>query len=301
MSLNDAAIKGFSKEIVAGSVKAAMRGIGASSGDLWQAPIDQIKVMPGFNPRIRDAALKEHIESLAQSIEVNGFYRDKPLAVIVANEGGENVIYVVDGHNRLEGALLAKERGAPLETLPVVTKDRSITMEDLTVALVRSGEGKRLTPYELSIVVKRLSSFNRAEKEIAALLGFTENYVKDLLRIAGAPAKIRETVQSGAVSVGVAVASLKKHGSDAVTVIDQAVKAAKESGKARASAKHMPGHADRSFERKNGGAAIALLRRIAEPDVLKLLPERLAKAVSELLTPPEAGDQKKRPPKKKAD
>ena len=48
-------IETFSTELVAGNVKDAMKSAGAPSGDLWQVPPGQLRVIPGFNPRPRNA------------------------------------------------------------------------------------------------------------------------------------------------------------------------------------------------------------------------------------------------------
>ena len=143
-TFNDKAIQKFDTELTSGNVKAAMAAATAKSRDLWQVPIDHIQVVEGFNPRIHDAAYDAHIEDIAQSILDNGFYQDKPLAGYVATVEGEQIIYVTEGSSRLAAARRAISMGASLETLPVAVKDRSTSMEDLTIALVKGNNGKRL-------------------------------------------------------------------------------------------------------------------------------------------------------------
>lgn len=76
-----------------------------------------------------------------------------------------------------------------ISTYPVVPKDKSNT-EDLTIALVRSNQGKKFTPLELSIVVKRLINAGLEINIIAKRLGFTTEYINQLAAIAGAPSMI---------------------------------------------------------------------------------------------------------------
>ncbi len=230
----------FKRELVAGNVKKAMGAANAVSRDLWQVAPHEIHVIPGFNPRVNDEARAEHVRSIAQSILANGFYADKPLAGFVANEDGVPKIYLTEGHCRREGAILAIAKGAPLRTVPMVVKDRSASMEDLTVALVQSNAGKPFTPFETSVVCKRLVAFGRDEAHIAQVLGFTTTYVSKLLTLAGAPSAVRDLVQAGKVSLADAVDALRKHGENAAQVLQSAVDRASAAGKSRATATFMP-------------------------------------------------------------
>ena len=92
----------FDQELVAGNLKAAMSTAGAKSRDLWYVPVDQLKVMPGFNPRIKDDKYTQRVRKIADSIKLNGYYPDKPLAVIASDE-----IYVVEGGTRFDAVHLA--------------------------------------------------------------------------------------------------------------------------------------------------------------------------------------------------
>ena len=136
-----------------------MTAVDAKSRDLWQVPIEAIRVIPGFNVRVKNTSYDQHIEDLAESILREGFKPDKPLAGYVSQEDGVNVISVVDGHCRLEAVRIAISRGAEISRLPVVVSPPGTTMEDLTVSLVSSNSGKELTPYEISMVVRRLVRF----------------------------------------------------------------------------------------------------------------------------------------------
>lgn len=125
-SLLEAIDAPFDENFVKGSVKTAMKNAGGSSADLWNVPLDEIHVMPGFNTRVRDAALETHIRWIADSIKASGFHRDEPLGCFIVSEEAGPKIYVHAAHNRLETAKLARSEGADITHLPALEspKDR---------------------------------------------------------------------------------------------------------------------------------------------------------------------------------
>lgn len=226
-------------DLVAGNLKAAMKLVGASSAEVWNVKPQDIHIIDGFNGRVDTPEYRAHVESIAESIMANGFYRDKPLAGFVANKDGVPTIYVTDGHTRLAAALIAIARGAQLETLPVVTKPRGTTMEDLTVALITSNSGKSFTPYETGMICKRLIDFGMTEKVIAQRLSLTMAYVIDLLALVAAPKAIRDMVTNGQVSATAAIKEITTHGSKAVARLTDGLDRAKKAGKTKVTGKHL--------------------------------------------------------------
>ena len=85
----------FQIELIPGSIKAAMQG--AKSSDLWKVPRDRIKVMEGFNVRVKNDDHAEQVRFIADSMKANGYFADKPLAGFVAKEDGQ---IVIDKHGR---------------------------------------------------------------------------------------------------------------------------------------------------------------------------------------------------------
>lgn len=224
-------------DLTPGNVKEATQGM--KSSDLWQVPYDELHLLEGFNVRVHDDDYEAHIESLANSIIANGYLRDKPMSGYVANIEGISRIVITDGHSRYHAIGRAIERGAEITTIPVVTKVKGTSMEDLTVALVTSNSGRPLTPFETGIVCKRLVSYGWDEKAIASKLGVTAAYVSDLLMLQGTNKEVRDLVASGAVSATTAISTVKKHGTGAAKVLKDAVVVAKKAGKKRASVKHI--------------------------------------------------------------
>ncbi len=231
----------FDKEFVAGGTRNAMAAAGATKRDLWMPKIDSIRVIDDFNVRDHNAAYVLHIRNLANSMKVEGFYIDKPLAGYVMKEDGQDIIYITDGHCRLAAAKLAISEGAAIERLPVVICSQGTSKEDLTVALIRSNTGKQLTPFETGVVCKRLSRFGWDSYQIAERLNFVVPYVDDLLLLVGSPMNVRQMVQNEQVSASNAIAAIKAHGEKAFDVLRDALERAQSSGSTKVTAKHLGG------------------------------------------------------------
>lgn len=230
----------FATELTRGNLKAAMAAADATNPHaLWQVPYGKIRVMPGFNARIRTPEYEAHVEWVTNSILENGFYQNEPLAGFVAREGDEEVIYLTAGHTRYEASGRAIERGAPIETLPMVIKPKGTSMEDLTVALVTENSGRPLTPMESAIVVKRLLGYGLDEERIAKRLGYTTKYVGDLLVLIEAPKPVRDMIATGRISSTLALQTIAKHGAKAAEKLKEAVAKAEASGKKKATGKHV--------------------------------------------------------------
>lgn len=223
----------FELNLASGNVKAAMQSAGANKSDIWWAPRENIRVIPGFNVREMNDEYKAHIEYIGGLILANGYDRTQPLKGYIAKEGDEHILYIYDGHTRLLGTDWANERGAGIEKLPIITAPAGTTMEDLTIGLVVSQGQKALTPYEKGVVCKRLLGMGLDEKEIARRLAYTKPYVDDLLLLVSASKPVRDMVSSGDVSASTAVKTIKQHGANAGKVLTEGLATAKASGKSK--------------------------------------------------------------------
>lgn len=265
-------IANFSRELTAGTAKTAMANARARSSDLWKVPVANIRPQEGNNIRLPGPQRDAHVRWLADQIKQHGFYNTKPLTGFVAVEGGEQVIILQDGGCRFDGAKLAISEGAPIDTLPVVLLDRSSTAVDLVVNMLNSNEGKPFTVLEKALGAKRLKTYGKTDAEISSLMSITTAYVGQLLTLAGAPRKIREMLQNDEVSATNAIKMMKEHGEGAAEVLGKAVKAAKEKGKGKASAKDDEASALLARHKKHGPALFDIIGRyldtcpkIAEP------------------------------------
>lgn len=203
----------FDATVFPSPIKATMIAADAKSSDLYKVPVDQIHVLPDFNVRIKDASYDAHIRQLADSIKANGFYTHRPLAGYAAVEGDRNVIYVTDGHCRLEAAKLAISEGAPIERLPIVMAAKGTSREDLTYELLTTSTGKQLSLIEQGIAVKRLIRYGHEPKDIAARLSCGVAKIESLLLFISMPKTVLDMVNDGKVSYTNAIALYRQHGS----------------------------------------------------------------------------------------
>jgi ParB family chromosome partitioning protein len=223
----------FQHELVPGAVKAMQKETGAKSSDLWNVPLSGIHVRPGYNPRVMTPAYLEGLERLADSIEENGYYPDKPLGCVIEAEDGQNKLYIEEGHRRFAAVQIVLRRGnVKIETLPVAVLPRTMTPAERLVHMVRSNnDGVPFKPLELAIVVARLVKFGNDDSQIAKQLGITTAYVRQLKTLAGAPQSIRDLVESGDISSTLAIETLQQHKDEAPALIQEAVAEAQAEGK----------------------------------------------------------------------
>lgn len=232
----------FAPELTAAPTEAAMKSAQATTAKLYRVPIAAIKPIPGFNVRVRSPEYLAHVANLKESIRANGYDPTKPLAGYVAKDGDESVIYVTDGHSRLEAVVdLNNEAGDGdnmIAALPVLVQPKEVSLTDLTVALHTANSGRPLTPFELGVVVKRLLAEEGAKKsEIAKRLNVTPRYLDDVLLLANAPAEVKQYVAGGQVSSTMAIQLLRKDADSAAEKIEAAVEKASATGK-KATKKH---------------------------------------------------------------
>lgn len=224
----------------------ALKEVGATRARTFEVPVDEITVLPDFNPRITGTPdHAAHIAALVTSIGENGFMPNKPLMVMPTEEivEGETltVFYLIAGHSRFEAVLKFNETADDVEkikTVPVTTTDQSVA--ELLIGTVHDNNvTKPLSPTELAIVVRRLLGYDIAKAEIAKRLGMTMRYVEDLLVLDGAPAKVKEAVRAGKMSATTAVQTVRQHGAEAAAVTEKAVKEAEAAGKSKVTPKQM--------------------------------------------------------------
>ena len=278
------ALTSFNAELTQGPTRNAMKAAGASSRDLWMVDASLIVVIDGFNPRIHDDKYEQHVETIKNSMLQTGYDLSKPLTGYV---GSDNKIYLTDGHTRLTAYNRAIAEGLEATPLPVVPKDKGTSMEDLTIGLVVSNNGKPLTSYEIAIVCKRLSTtYHRTAKEIAAVLHISDKYVGQLLDLAAAPVAIREMVQNGEISASLAIEMLAKHKDGATEAIQAAVGKAGAAGKAKVTKRSTVSPEELRLKREKKlahrlFAALELL--LADKKIIEVIDEEIYKELDTIL------------------
>lgn len=212
-------------KLAAGSVEPAMKAAEAKSTKLYRVPVSAIKTIPGFNVRVQSADYIAHRDMIADSIRANGFDATKPLSGYVAKEGDKNVIYVTDGHTRLDAVstINGDDSETSIDILPVLVHPADKSLTDLMVALHTSNTGRPLSPFELGVVVKRLMKDEGADKAvIASRLAVTPRYLDDVLLLVNGPKEVRTAVLEGTVSSTLAIQELRKDPEKAVAKITAA-------------------------------------------------------------------------------
>ena len=237
--------------------------------------LDALAVLPGFNTRVKDDEYKARVANIAESIQRQGFYEDKPLSVTMLPN--DETVYVFDGEHRLEAARAASLDGADLAAgLPVAFAAEGASVKDLTVHLVHGNDGANLNPVELAAVVVRLKTLGLDKNEIAAEIGRTVRHVENLLVLASANQTTKRAVATGKIAAAEATKLIRKHGAkDGGDKIAEAVKIAEEKGARKATPKTM---ADSPAPKmKTVRIEVSLATGTAMGDVLKSMASRFAR------------------------
>ena len=193
-----------------------------SRGTLLNINPRRLKVKAGLNARDpADPDNLSHIGALTLSIVENGFLQSHPLTVF--SEGDE--VYVADGHCRLAATMRAIELGVAIETIPCVPERRGTNDVDRILNQNLQNAGKRLTPLEEGVNIKRAHSLGLSVAEIARRLGKSAGYVGELLDFQAAPQELQNHVREGALSLATAAAAIKEHGAEATEIVKEAVAA----------------------------------------------------------------------------
>ena len=271
----------FELDLTQGAVKEAAAGV--KSRDLWQVPLEDLRVMEQFNARVPNSAHHAKIREIADSIKREGFHQHKPLAVYVARENGKSIFVVYGGHRRYAAALLAKSENAPIKTVPVITAPQGTTMEDLTAALYTDNTGVPLQPYEVGIVCKRLQNFGWSTDDIANKFHIGTDYVDDLLLLVGAPKAVRDMVLNEEISANLAIKKLRQHGENAREILQQTLRNAQAAGKTKATEKFEPGALYRRTVKKSAPAMADTLASIRQDAGYTRLSEDLRGKIDQLL------------------
>lgn len=275
------ALDTFQRDFAPGSIKKAMDGV--KSRDLWQLEPQRLRFLDGFNTRVEGEELTQHIRELADSMKKHGFYLDKPISILVAQEGESEVHYVTDGHCRVRAALIAISEGAQITKVSCVTEDRSVTLEDLTVKLFRSNTGKPLSLFETGLVCKRLLRYGWDEAEIAHNMGLEVVTVNNLLMLMGSPKPIRDAVIANVIAATEAIKLLKAHGGKAVAELEKMQAKALQQGKKRVTASHAAGAKFKKAMKKHGDDLYGAAQQVKADPAFTSLSEETRSALETLL------------------
>lgn len=205
----------------------------ARRGDAIRVNIQAIKVIDGFNVRIDDDELREHVASIAGALTAN--LPIPPIEVWVNPETGD--IELVDGHCRFHAYQQYAEMTDDFDGyISAVKFDGTPGQRRMRIA--SSNKQLKLKPVELGrlyIDARDIDGLSR--QEIAAEAGMSLAHVDQMILLASAKPEVLAAVDAGQISSTEAVKLTREHGEGAVEELERRKEAAKEIGKDKVTAK----------------------------------------------------------------
>lgn len=205
----------------------------AKRGDAIRVNINAIKVIDGFNVRIDDDELREHVASIAGALTAN--LPIPPIEVWVNPESGD--IELVDGHCRFHAYQQYAEMTTDFDGyISAVKFDGTPGQRRMRIA--SSNKQLKLKPVELGrlyIDARDIDGLSR--QEIAAEAGMSLAHVDQAILLASASSEVIQAVERGEISATEATKLARDHGDDAPAELERRKEAAKEAGKDRITAK----------------------------------------------------------------
>lgn len=210
----------------------AIKDVAEGRSDLYRLDPRKIQIKEGWNSReAQDPANANHVAELAASIKEVGVKR--PLVCYME----ENVVYVTDGHCRLQAVMHLIEQGVEIKTVPVLVSDRFANEADRIFDQVVLNSGKPLTPLEQAKVFKRLVDLGWQQKDIALKAGISGGRVSQLLELLILPNILQKYIIEGKASANFVLTVYKKHNQNVdktIMELNGAVTVAQEQGRKRA-------------------------------------------------------------------
>jgi ParB family transcriptional regulator, chromosome partitioning protein len=240
---------------VKGSAKGItdLDGVTRNTTALLMVSPELIRPIKGFNPRIHEAkdagtgkSYAEELEELKNSIQTEGFFLDKPISGYPGMEDGENVVYIIDGHRRMEAVQALLDEGVEIASVPVVLSPANTDPIKLVIQNVKKNLNRRFTFFETSFQVARLLGIGKSKADIVELMGLTEVAVQDCLDfIEIVPKPIREHVKLGRISGTEALricrqSAYKNNPDKAIAKVQEMIEKAESEGRTKASRKDDP-------------------------------------------------------------
>lgn len=200
------------------------------SGDIFIRDIALIDPDPLNTRDMTSQVAIDDIERIAREMLVRGF--DAGQEILVRSKPGGRYM-VTDGHKRRLAFIRALELGASMPGIPTQSEKVGTNDEDRAIIRLRA-PGRRLSPTEAVIDIKRLIGWNWSPQEIADRLGEKLFWVESCLELAETPFEVREAVRTGKVATTEALRAVHDHKENAPRVTRAAVEHAAARGSPRA-------------------------------------------------------------------
>lgn len=205
----------------------------AKRGDAIRVHIDSIKVIDGFNVRISDDELREHVAGIAGALAAN--LPVPPIEVWVDPETGD--IELVDGHCRYHAYRQYAEVAADFDGYISASKfDGNPFQRKMRIA--SSNKQLKLKPVELGrLYIHARDVLGATRKEIAEEAGMSVSHVDQMIRLAGGSPEVQQAIDDGNISPTEAVKLIRDHGNEASAELERRKEVAREMGKEKVTAK----------------------------------------------------------------
>lgn len=206
----------------------------AKRGDAIRVNIKHIKVVDGFNERIQDDELREHIASIVAAMSAK-----QPIPAIevwVNPETGD--IELVDGHQRYAGAMEYSRIDPEFDNYIDAVKFNGTPFQR-KMRIASSNKQLKLKPVELGrIYLHARDVLGATRQEIAAEAGMSLAHVDQMILLASkGTEEVHQAVADGKISSTDAVKLVREFGDDAPKELERRIEVAAEQGKAKVTAK----------------------------------------------------------------
>lgn len=205
----------------------------AKRGDAIRVHIGAIKIIDGFNVRIDDDELREHVAGIAGALAAG--LPVPPIEVWVNPETGD--IELVDGHCRFHAYEQYAESATDFDGYISAVKFEG-TPGQRKMRIASSNKQLKLKPIELGrLYISARDEDGMSRQEIAAEAGMSLAHVDQMILLASGSRDIHDAVDGGVISATDAVRLIRDHGVDAPAELERRKEVAKERGKERVTAK----------------------------------------------------------------
>lgn len=190
--------------------------------DGFRAHIKDIHIVDGFNVRIDDDELREHVASIAGSIASG-----QPIpAIEVWIDPDTGRMELVDGHCRYQAYEQYGEAFPEFDGWVSVTKFEG-TSAQRKARIVTSNNQLKLLPVELGRVYLSLrDEHGMSRQEIASEVGRSLAHIDQMILLASASPEVIAAVEAGEISATEAVKLARDHGDDAPAELERRKEAA---------------------------------------------------------------------------
>ena len=209
----------------------------AKRGDAIRVNIKHIKVVDGFNERIQDDELREHIASIVAAMAAG--LPIPAIEVWVNPETGD--IELVDGHQRYAGAMEYSRIDPEFDNYIDAVKFNGTPFQR-KMRIASSNKQLKLKPVELGrIYLHARDVLGATRQEIAAEAGMSLAHVDQMILLASkGTEEVHQAVADGKISSTDAVKLVREFGDEAPKELERRIEVAAEQGKAKVTAKTVP-------------------------------------------------------------